>query len=222
MQQPQFDTFIFDLDGTLLDTLPDLVVLTNTALAECGMPPRTTEEIKSFVGNGARALMYQAVAPGSEESVVDAAMERWKALYDTVGNRLTALYPHMVDALDKLHERGAKLAVLSNKFEDGVKSAVGAYLPAVFSVVHGEGPQIPRKPDPTGLLRTIAELGSSAERCVYVGDSPGDILVAQRAGVFNIGVSWGYHDANDLVAANANVIIDDPLSLLAFCAVSAK
>lgn len=216
---PTFDTFIFDLDGTLLDTLPDLVELTNAALNEQGFPSRTTDEIHSFVGNGARALMYQAVPADATTEQAEAAMRRWMELYPVIGNKLTEPYPHIEEALAELAARGINLGVLSNKFDQGVHDVIDAYLPGMFHVKHGECADIPRKPDPTGLLRSIAELGSTPDRTVYVGDSPGDVAVSRNAGTFAIGVAWGYHHADDLRAAGADVVLEDARELLRFAEV---
>lgn len=213
---PTFDTFIFDLDGTLLDTLPDLVVLTNAALREQGFPDRTTDEVHSFVGNGARALIYQAVPAGATPDQAERTMQRWKELYPILGNKLTKAYPHITETVAALKEQGIRLGVLSNKFDQGVHDVINEYLPGQFEVMHGESDDIPRKPDPTGLLRTIAELGSTPERTAYVGDSGGDIAVAHNAGTFAIGVAWGYHDAQHLHDAGADVVLDDARDLLRF------
>lgn len=211
---PRFDTFVFDLDGTLLDTLPDLVVLTNAVLRECGFPERTSAEVLSYVGNGVKALMYQAVPQDADEEAVEAAMRRWKELYPQYGYRLTKAYEGIPETVAELKRRGARLGVLSNKFDAGVQEVVGAYLPGLFAVAHGESADIPRKPDPTGLLRTIEELGSAPERTVYVGDSTGDVAVARNAGTYAVGVTWGYHEAERLHAAAADLVIDDPRALL--------
>ena len=152
-----FDTFVFDLDGTLLDTLPDLVVITNQALGELGFPPRSHDEILSYVGNGVRALMCQAVPEGTSSEQTDAAMEHWKALFPGYGNNLTKPYPHMRETLAS-SARGARMGVLSNKFDAGVQQVMNQFMPGTFAVMHGECDGIPRKPDPAGLLRTIEEL----------------------------------------------------------------
>ncbi len=213
---PCFDTLIFDLDGTLLHTLPDLVVLTNAALQDQGFPARTEEEIHSFVGNGVQALMYQAVPSTATPEQAETAMRRWKELYPIIGNKLTAPYPHIPEVLAKLKEQGVHLGVLSNKFDQGVQDVINLYLPGIFEVIHGESETIPRKPDPTGLLRTIEELGSTPARTAYVGDSGVDVAVARNAGVFSIGVSWGYHDAEQLKEKEADVVIADAQELLRF------
>lgn len=215
----KFDTFVFDLDGTLLDTLPDLVVITNKALAAMGFPPRTTDEIHSFVGNGLMALMYQAVPEDVSPAAAEEAMEHWKSLFPAYKNDLTHPYPGVPETLAALRARDAKLGVLSNKFDAGVQQVMNQYLPGVFAVMHGERESegIPRKPDPTGLLLTIEELGSTPDRTVYVGDSPTDIAVARNAGTFAVGVSWGYHHADELREVAADLVIETPQELLALC-----
>ncbi len=210
----KIDTYVFDLDGTLLDTLPDLVILTNKALAAAGFPERSEAEILSYVGNGVRSLMYQAVPPGVGKDQADETMERWKALYSSHGTVLTKPYPGIVEAVERLYCQGIKLGVLSNKFDQGVQQLVAEYFPHRFAVAHGESPTIPRKPDPTGLLLTIGELGSDASRTAYVGDSPTDVLTAHRAGVYSIGVTWGYHSERELREAGADRVVKTAHELL--------
>ena len=200
--EPPFDTFIFDLDGTLLDTLDDLVVLTNDVFAEFGLPRHTREEINSYVGNGAAGLIYQAVPADTPPAVADACLARWKEAYDAYPNDLTKPYPGVVALLAALRERGCKLGILSNKFDRGVTFIVDKCLLGAVDTAHGEGGvrNFPRKPAPEGLLATIEELGSTPARTVYVGDSPGDIHVARNAGCYAVGVAWGYHDPADFAA----------------------
>lgn len=214
--QPTFDTFVFDLDGTLLDTMPDLIMVTNKTLEHFGRPIHTDEEILSYVGDGAQRLIYRAMPQGTPDDVCVEALVYWKELYPQIGLELTKPYAHMPEALAQLKGQGCKLAVLSNKYEGGVKDVIPKFLPHLFDVLHGECEGIPRKPDPTGLLRTISELGSTPERTAYVGDSAGDIKVARNAGTFAIGVDWGYNPVSVLQDAGADVILSDPTQLLDF------
>lgn len=215
--QPPFDTFVFDLDGTLLDTLPDLVELTNTVLERRGFPTRTRDEILSYVGNGVEALMYQAVPEDTPQDAADAALAEWKRFYPEYGNDLTKPYPLIPELLDELRARGCKLAVLSNKFDDGVHQIMDKCMPGVFEIQRGENENTPRKPDPTGLLQVIADLGSTPERSVYIGDSPNDVLVARRAGCYAVGVPWGYHEREDFPDAGLepDLMLESPMDLLA-------
>ncbi len=207
--------FVFDLDGTLLDTLPDLVVITNAALRECGYPERTADEIKRFVGNGVRALIYQAVPDGTDEAAAERAMACWRRIHPQLEGRLTKAYPGIEDAIARLRERGAKTAVLSNKYDDGVQQVIEEFMPTLFDAKHGECARFPRKPDPTGLLLTLAELGADPADAAYVGDSPTDVAVAKNAGALAIGVAWGYHPASAL--ADADAVISDASELLRYC-----
>ena len=213
-QNKTFTTFIFDLDGTVLDTLPDLVVLTNRVLKDCGYPPRTRDEIHSFVGNGVRALMLQAVPEGTPIEDAEKALDEWKKMFPVYPNDLTKPYPHIPELLKALHGRGCKVGLLSNKFELGVNQIIDQYLPGLFDVKHGEREGIPRKPDPQGLLLVIEEMGSEPADTVYVGDSPNDIHTAENASLFGVGVTWGYHTRDQLEAASADMIADDPLDIL--------
>ncbi len=210
------DTFVFDLDGTLLDTLPDLVALTNRALRDAGFPERTEQEILSYVGNGVRALMYQAVPEGTDSAQAEAAMDRWRELYPEYGTTLTKPYDGMVEVLASLKEQGKKLAVLSNKFDGGVQELMPVFFPDVFDAAHGESASIPRKPDPTGLLFTLKQIDADPETTAYVGDSGGDMKTAHSAGVLAIGVSWGYRSEGELREMGADAIVHHPAELLDF------
>lgn len=217
MTQTPFRTFVFDLDGTLLNTLPDLVVLTNDVLRELGYPERTTEEILSYVGNGVKALILQAVPEGTSDADAERAYERWLAHYETYDNGLTRPYDGIVALLEELHARGCKVGVMSNKFEGGVHQILDLCLPGLVDAAHGECEGIPRKPDPTGVLRTIEELGSTSAETAYVGDSPGDMAAGKNAGAYTVAVTWGYHPAEKLRALDPapDMVIDSPADLLA-------
>lgn len=151
--------------------MPDLIHVTNETLAHFGYPTHTDAAIHSFVGDGAQRLIYRALPEGTPDAVCAEALEYWKALYPKTGHARTRHYAHMPETLAELKARGCKLAVLSNKYEGGVKDVIPRFLPDLFEMLHGECEGIPRKPDPTGLLRTIRELGSAPERTAYVGDS---------------------------------------------------
>lgn len=215
MRTEPIEAFVFDLDGTLLDTLDDLTELTNQVLREMGWPERSEAEILSFVGNGVRALMGLAVPDGATPEDAERAVERWASLFPAYPNDLTHPYPGIVELLEELRRRGCRIGVVSNKFDAGVHQIVAKCLPGLIDVAHGEGPGIPRKPDPTGLLRTIAELGSVPERAVFVGDSPSDIVAARNAGVLSAAVEWGYHPAVDFASVAPDLMVGHPSELLA-------
>lgn len=209
-----FDAYIFDLDGTLLDTLPDLVDLTNKVLQECGWPPRSPQEILSFVGDGGLALLKRAAPGGTSEAAVQRAFETWEALYPSYGHRDTHPYEGIPQLLVSLKARGAKLGVLSNKFDDAVGQVIGRHFPGVFDEARGECAEIPRKPDPAGLRAMLERFAVEPRRAAYIGDSVGDILTAQRAGAFPIGVTWGYQPAAALEEAGASWMAGTPAQIL--------
>lgn len=211
---PAYDAFIFDIDGTLLDTLPDLTAVTNAVLASYGFPQHPASEILRFVGKGGRRLIEKAVPAGTSPVLVDEAFTRWQNVHKDMGIRLTKEYEGITEALTALKSQGIKLAALSNKFDGGVQEIVPRFFPGLFEVQHGESDRIPRKPDPTGLLLTMEELGVAPDRTVYVGDSKGDMVVAHAAGTYALGVSWGYQSVEELQAGEADRIIDAPAALL--------
>lgn len=209
-----FDAYIFDLDGTLLDTLPDLVQLTNKVLQEHGWPLRTSAEVLSFVGDGGLALLRRAAPPEASDEAVQHAFETWEQLYPAYGHRNTRPYPGMPELLKALKARGAKLGVLSNKVDSAVGEVIPRYFPGIFDEARGECAAIPRKPDPAGLQAMLARFGTAPQQAAYLGDSAGDMLTARRAGAFPIGVTWGYQPRAALQEAGAALLVDAPAQIL--------
>ena len=205
---------VFDMDGTLLNTLPDLTALTNAVLSDLGYPTHTEEAIRGFIGDGVRALMMRAMPDSASDDEKEAALAEWKSRYQEFGRRKTVPYPSIIEMLEGLKSKGVKLGVLSNKFDAAVKDLAGFYFPATFDVAKGESPTCPRKPDPTGLLASIQEIGLNPSQVAYIGDSAGDMKTAKAAGAMAIGVSWGYQTVDRLVSAGADMLIDDPLAIL--------
>ena len=210
-----FDTFIFDLDGTLLDTLADLVALTNRVLREAGFSQRSERQIQSYIGDGLWALLQRA-APKASASELDQMLDNWMHLYPKVGMLQTKEYAGISSMLEKLKRRNKNLAVLSNKFDDGVASLIPTLFPHVFSVYQGVCDRVERKPNPQGLQNLIAGFGTPLDKVAYIGDSPVDIITARAAGVEPIGVSWGYHTKAQLLAQHPFAIIESPHELLHF------
>lgn len=211
----QFDTFIFDLDGTLLDTVPDLVLLTNWILEQVGCPTRTTEEIVSFVGSGVRRLIYLALPEDASEETRNRAMELWNANFHEYYHH-TVPYEGIPELLDKLRERGCGIGAVSNKLQEGVDLIMSICLPGKMDVMYGESPLIPRKPDPTGIRQAMRMLKTAPEDTVYIGDSPGDIKAARNAGTFAVAVLWGYHQKKDFAeqGAEPDLYVEHPSQLL--------
>ena len=184
---------LWDLDGTLLDTLEDLTDATNYALGQFGYPERTLAELRRFVGNGALRQMEQAVPEGADAKAV---LDVYKPYYNAHCQIKTAPYPGVMAALQELGER-YPMAIVSNKPDAAVKALCEQYFPGIYA--RGERSDCPRKPAPDMVLRTLEDIGVDA--CVYVGDSEVDILTANNAGVPCLSVLWGFRDREDLEQA---------------------
>ncbi len=210
-----YHTVIFDLDGTLLDTLQDLADSTNYALGLNGLPARTTEEIRRFVGNGVGRLIRRAVPEGTPEEVESRCLADFRAHYLLNMEHLTAPYPGVLDLLDALTARGIRIAVVSNKFDSAVKGLCQTYFGSRIPVAIGESQGIARKPAPDTVFRALEELGNSSGQAVYVGDSDVDIQTARNAGLPCLSVSWGFRDAAFLSSRGAQRIVDSPAALCA-------
>ena len=188
---------LFDLDGTLLDTLGDLHASTNAVLQAFAYPTRTIDEVRQFVGNGARRLIEQAV-PAGEEARVDEVLAAFQTYYAAHCDILTRPYPGIPELLASLAGK-YPLAVVSNKPDRAVKELANIYFPALYA--RGESADCPRKPAPDMVHMAMQALG--ADRCIYVGDSEVDVLTAKNAGVPCLSVTWGFRDEQTLRAAGA-------------------
>lgn len=211
-----FKGFIFDMDGTLLHTLPDLTVVTNKVLEHEGYPICTEEQVRHYVGNGVLSLIKQAIPEGSSDEEAQRAFDLFCNLYADYGTTLTKPFEGMPQTLNALKEQGKKLGIMSNKFEAGVKEVEATYFPGVFDVSHGEAENVPRKPDPTGLLLCASEMGLEPGECVYFGDSHGDMLAGHNAGMYTVGVTWGYQPLEKIKQGSPDELIDKPEDILRF------
>lgn len=203
-----YHTAIFDLDGTLLDTLQDLADSTNYALSLHHLPPRTVEEVRQFVGNGVGLLIHRAVPEGTAEELEGQVLRDFRAHYLLNMENRTAPYPGVPDLLDALRAAGVRTAVVSNKFDGAVKGLCQNYFGQRVEAAIGESQGVARKPAPDTVFRALAELGQAPEGAVYVGDSDVDILTAKNAGLPCIAVSWGFRSRAFLEANGARVIAD--------------
>ena len=208
--------FVFDMDGTVLHTLPDLTAVTNLALERMGFPLRTADEVLTYVGNGAERLVGQACPPDASPEERQQTLKVWQAIYLECGDRYTAPFPGILEALRDLRACGMKTAVLSNKFDAAVHELADHYFPGLLDAARGEIPPTPRKPDPTMLLEMLDEMGVSPEEAVYVGDTSVDVEVARNAGTKAIGVSWGYDAALPLPIDELDAYIHDASELLEY------
>ena len=199
---------IFDLDGTLLNTLDDLTDATNAALTHFGCKERTKEEVRSFVGNGAERLIRQAL-PGKEDDPDVAEVLSWyKDFYAAHAQIKTRPYAGILEALAAVKAE-FPVAVVSNKPDEATKLLCKQYFGDVYAL--GEGSAIPRKPAPDMVHRAMQVLGT--DRCIYVGDSEVDVLTAQNAGVPCLSVLWGFRDRETLLQAGAEHFCEKPADL---------
>lgn len=206
----QYHTVIFDLDGTLLNTLEDLSNAVNYALKQYEMPPRTIEEIRQFVGNGVRTLMMRAVPQGVDNPRFEEVFSCFKKYYGEHCNDTTTPYAGIMELLKELQDKGYVLAIVSNKIDSAVKELQKRYFDGLISVAIGDREGVQRKPAPDTVLTAISELGVSKEEAVYVGDSDVDIMTAQNAGIPCISVLWGFRDKQFLLEHGARNMIEKP------------
>ncbi len=216
MTRSHFKGFLFDMDGTLLNTLPDLASVCNQALAAQGYPSRTEEEIRTFIGNGVLRLATLAVPEGTDDDHIERVYRSFCELYAQDGAELTREFEGMGDVLRTLRAQGKKLGIVSNKFEDGVKMVEAKFFPGLFDASHGESATIERKPSPSGLLACAREMALDPSECVYFGDSAGDMLAAHNAGMYAVGVTWGYQSLQKLGTGKPDELIDQVSDILRF------
>lgn len=206
-------TILFDLDGTLLDTLDDLADSVNFALRSVSLPERSRGEIRSFVGNGMRNLIRRSVPPECDIGLEEQIFGVFKTHYAENCAVKTAPYPHIASLLERLKLDGFKLGVVSNKNDARVKELINHYFPGTFDVICGERENIKKKPAPDSVLECMKQLGSSNAETVYIGDSDVDSLTAKNADIKCILVSWGFRDRSFLESQCADVIADDVCGL---------
>lgn len=215
MSERSFDTFIFDLDGTLLDTIEDLALLTNRILEEVGCPTHTTPEILSYVGAGVRRLIYLALPEDASDEVREQAIALWNHYFADYYHE-THPFPGIEEMLEQIRLRGGKIGAVSNKLQAGVDLIMAKCLPGQVDIMFGESPSVPRKPDPKGIQLAMAHLGATPEASVYVGDSPTDVVAARNAGVYAVAVLWGYHDRADFQGeSEPDLFVEVPSDILA-------
>lgn len=205
---------IFDLDGTILNTLEDLADSTNHALKTCGYPERTMDEVRQFVGNGIRKLMERAVPEGTLVEEIDRVHETFTAHYKVHCADKTRPYDGIMELLQNLKKDGCKLAVVSNKADYGVQELCKQYFDGIFDFAVGEREGIRKKPAPDSVNEVLKTLGCSRDRAVYIGDSDVDIQTAANAQMDHIIVEWGFRDVPFLIAKGAKVLVEKPEEIL--------
>ena len=204
----RYDTVIFDLDGTLLNTLDDLASAINHALDVTGFPVRTIDEVRRFVGDGAKMLARRAVPEGSSEEAVEQVLAHFREYYSTHSTVLTAPYPGIFDMMDRLKAAGVQQAVVSNKPNAQVKSLCALYFGQYVTLAAGDREGVKRKPEPDAVWMAMKEMGAEGSRTLYVGDSDVDVITARNAGVDCAAVTWGFRSEAELRQAGAVHLFD--------------
>lgn len=211
----KYQAILFDLDGTLLNTLEDLADGVNHVLRVQGWPLRTIDEIRCFVGNGIHKLMERAVPKGTSEEELENSFQKFKVYYSTHCRVKTIPYQGIPELLKVLRDAGIPLGVVSNKNEEAVKTLVSTFFPDIFSAVVGQSPVRAPKPAPDMLLYGAKLLGFPAEVCLYVGDSEVDKATADRAHMDCASVAWGFRDKKLLNSLCPKYLFEDPTDMLA-------
>ena len=205
---------VFDLDGTVCNTLQDLGECTNQALADFGFPPHEIEEYKMIVGNGVDTQMRRAI--GEEKytkEIADQVKAKFKEYYHKNYLKNTKPYEGVAEALDEISAMGLKLAVFSNKPDEFAGTICTKLLGDRFDLVAGNRPGVPVKPDPTGLFAALEKLGATPEETIYCGDSGVDMQTGKRAGIVTIGVDWGFRTQEELWENGADYVLSSPSQL---------
>ena len=209
-----YQTAVFDLDGTLLDTLEDLYLATNSALESHSMPRRSRDEVRLFVGNGVEMLIRRAVPASTNEETTLAVLGDFKTTYAAICEDHTRPYDGILDMLTALRERGIRVAVVSNKFDAATKKLCKKYFGDLVEVAIGERAGVRKKPAPDTVHEALRELGVTAEGAVYIGDSDVDIQTARNCEMPCISVTWGLRDKDFLLQNGAEILVNTPEKLL--------
>lgn len=209
-------TYIFDLDGTLTDTMESIAYFCNLSLNWCGLPSLKTKDFQYMVGDGRDVLIHKMLARFNrdDEETFRRAAEKYDAEYKRDFMHLVKKYDGMEETLHILKDRGKRLCVLSNKPHDMTQAIVGTVFPGVFDMVYGHRQGIAHKPDPEAVRLLLDEIVETPENCIFIGDTNVDIFTGKNAGIQTVGVLWGFRDARELEAAGADYIISHPSELL--------
>ena len=210
-------TYIFDLDGTLLDTLQDLAVAVNFALRKNGMEEHSIDDIRRFVGNGVRKLIERAVPDGSKNPRIDEVFADFRSYYMQHSLDATKPYDGITEILQELKQRGCKMAVVSNKMMAATQELVAHFFPEIeVAIGENEAEGIRKKPAPDMVFEALNRLGAEAESAVYIGDSDVDIQTAMNAGVPCISVLWGFRNREFLLEHGAQHFIEKPSEIIGY------
>ncbi|MGN0940910.1 MAG: HAD family hydrolase [Selenomonadaceae bacterium] len=209
-----YKAVVFDLDGTLINTIYDLADSGNELLASFGKAPHTVDEYRYFVGNGSRKLV-ERILPEFTPAEVDAALEKYKGIYARRLFNKTKVYDGILELLDALTEMHIMKAVCTNKHMSAAESIIGHFFKeGTFDAYVGDRAGYPRKPDPANVFYVLDKMGAKPEETVYLGDSSVDMETAVRAGALPVGVLWGFREKDELVENGAKILIEKPMDLL--------
>ncbi len=209
----QVKTIIFDLDGTLLDTLTDLHISVNYMLEKFGFPTRTRAEVRSYLGNGVRALVLCALPEGKKD-MLEECLPVFKEYYNLHNADNTAPYDGVIEMLGLVKKMGIKSAIVSNKYNQAVQKLKDETFTGLIDFALGEGEGIAPKPAPDGVLIALDKLGATKDESIYVGDSEVDLLTANNSALKCVACSWGFRDKDFLVNQGARNIIDEPIDII--------
>ncbi len=209
-----YEAVVFDLDGTLLNTLDDLCDSVNYALEKKGYPKRSLDEVRSFVGNGVEKLMMRSVPENTSKEEALSALEIFKNHYKDNSKNKTRPYDGIMELLAELKDKEFKMAIVSNKFNDAVKELNKEFFGEYIEFAYGECETIRKKPNPDAVFKALEDLKVEKNQAVYVGDSDVDIMTAENSGLDCISVSWGFRSRQELEMSGAVSIIDEPMDLM--------
>ena len=209
-------TIIFDMDGTVLNTLDDLTDSVNYVFSKFGLPARSRDEYRQFFGNGIGYAMKCAAPEGTPDSLIKEMIPVFKEYYDIHCLDKTGPYDGIIDLMKELRSSGCKIAIVSNKIDSAVKELNERFFSEYVSVAIGERPGVNRKPAPDTVFAALAELGSSTDEAVYIGDSEVDLMTAKNSNLPCIAVLWGFRDRDFLIKNGASAFAKTPKDIISY------
>ncbi len=209
----RYEAVVFDLDGTLLNTLGDLRNAVNSVLAKKGLNARTTDEVRRFIGNGVKNLIKRALPEDANEEEIASALNDFREYYNSHLNVETVPYPGIVEMLERINSAGVKVCINSNKYHVALEELSIHHFNGLYISAEGESETTPRKPDPTAAVRLAGICGVKPENMLYIGDSNVDVRTAVNAGMTPVWVSWGFRNAEEMGAELPEHCFDNALEL---------
>ena len=212
----KYKLVVFDLDGTVLNTIGGLTHAVNEALAMNGLPGKTKEEVQAMVGNGTRKLIERSLGPDASAELIEKVYTDYQKFYAQNCSYDTFPYEGVKEMLVRLNEAGIKCAVVTNKPDAPAKTLINEHFGDLIALTYGNVPNVPVKPDPTFVFKVMNELGVEAHDAVYIGDSDVDIRTGKNAGIDFLSVDWGFRTREFLIENGAGLIFSDPAELASY------